>query len=98
VLRVMGVSTSVYYQRLAEPVSDAELDEAYRANTVFDIWKLSRHSYGMPRIRREFRQGRHEGISRTTTASCGTAVLWGSTTGDVAAARGPVMGSPATIW
>ena len=66
--RVMGVSTSGYYQRLAEPVTDAELDEAWRSNTVFDIWKRSRHGYGMPRIRREFRQGRHEGISRTTTA------------------------------
>jgi hypothetical protein len=64
----MKVSTSGFYQRRAEPVTDAELDEALRANVVFDIWKMSRHSYGMPRIRNEFRQGRHHGISRTTTA------------------------------
>jgi len=66
--RVMGVSTSGFYQRLKTPVTDAELVEAHRANTVFDIWKMSRHSYGMPRIRREFRQGRREPISRATTA------------------------------
>jgi hypothetical protein len=46
--RVLGVSTSGFYQRKACPVTDAELAEAYRANTVFDIWKMSRHSYGMP--------------------------------------------------
>jgi hypothetical protein len=61
------VSTSGHYQQRAAPVTNAELVEAYRANIVFDIWKRSRHSYGMPRIRNEFRQGRHEGISRTTT-------------------------------
>lgn len=65
--RVMKVSTSGHYQRLATPVTDRDWDEAHRANIVFDIWKRSRHSYGMPRIRREFRQGRREGISRTTT-------------------------------
>jgi hypothetical protein len=41
--RVMKVSTSGYYQRRVEPVTDAELTEAHRANTVFDICKMSRH-------------------------------------------------------
>ena len=66
--RVMKVSTSGFYQRRAEPVTDTELAEAWRANTIFDIWKMSRHSYGMPRIRNELRMGRREGCSRTTTA------------------------------
>ncbi|HEY5873936.1 MAG TPA: IS3 family transposase [Ilumatobacteraceae bacterium] len=66
--RVMKVSTSGYYQRQREPVTDGELTEAWRANTVFDIWKMSRHSYGMPRIRDELRLGRAEGCSRTTVA------------------------------
>ncbi len=35
--RVMGVSTAGFYQRRSQPVTDAELAEAYRANTVFDI-------------------------------------------------------------
>ena len=32
--RVMKVSTSGYYQRLAAPVTDTDWDEAHRANTV----------------------------------------------------------------
>jgi len=66
--RVMKVSTSGFYQRRAEPVTAAERTEADRANTVFDIWKMSRHSYGMPRVRNELRLGRGEGCSRTRTA------------------------------
>ncbi len=66
--RVMGVSTSGFYQRRSCPVTNAELAEARRANTVFDIWKMSRHSYGMPRIRNELRLGYGEGCSRTTVA------------------------------
>ena len=66
--RVMKVSTSGFYQRRAEPVTDAEFAEAGKANTVFDIWKMSRHSYGMPRVRDELRLGRGDGCSRTTTA------------------------------
>lgn len=64
--RVMKVSTSGYYQRLAVPVTDRERAEAERANVVFDIWKMSRRSYGSPRVRKEFRLGRHEGCSKTT--------------------------------
>lgn len=66
--RVMEVSTSGYYQRHAEPFTDRELAEAWMANTVFDIWKMSRHSYGMPRIRAELRLGMGLGASRTRTA------------------------------
>ena len=66
--RVMKVSTSGFYQRRAEPVTGRELAEADRANTVFDIWKMSRHSYGMPRVRDELRLGLGQGCSRTTTA------------------------------
>ena len=61
--RVLKVSTSGFYQRKACPVTDTELTEAHRANTVFDIWKMSRHSYGMPRIRNELRLGYGEGCS-----------------------------------
>jgi putative transposase len=66
--RVMGVSTSGFYQRRNQPVTDVELAEAHRANTVFDIWQMSRPAYGMPRIRHELRLGHRTGCSRTTTA------------------------------
>lgn len=55
--RVLKVSKSGFYQRLAKPVTDRELTEAYAANTVFDIWKMSRRSYGAPRVRMELRLG-----------------------------------------
>ncbi|MEQ8717771.1 MAG: IS3 family transposase [Acidimicrobiales bacterium] len=64
--RVMGVSTSGFYQRRRQPVSDAELAEAWAANEVFDIWKMSRHSYGAPRVRNELRLGRGVRRSKTT--------------------------------
>jgi putative transposase len=66
--RVMKVSTSGFYERRSQPVTDGELAEAHRANLVFDIWKMSRHSYGMPRIRNELRLGLGEGCSRTTVS------------------------------
>ena len=66
--RVMKVSTSGFYQRRTEPVTAREVAEAHRANLVFDIWKMSRHSYGVPRVRNELRLGAGQGCSRTTTA------------------------------
>lgn len=63
--RVMGVSTSGFYQRRRQPVTNRELAEAYAANEVHDIWTMSRHSYGSPRVRKELRLGR--GIRRSKT-------------------------------
>jgi len=51
--RVLKVSTSGYYQRKSQPATNTELAEAYAANEVHDIWKMSRHSYGSPRVRTE---------------------------------------------
>ncbi|MPY94378.1 MAG: transposase [Acidimicrobiia bacterium] len=56
-LRVMGVSTSGFYQRRNQPVTDAELADAYLANTIHDIWTSSRRTYGAPRARAELRLG-----------------------------------------
>ena len=62
----MGVSTSGFYQRRNQPVTDAELDEAYAANEVHDISTMSRHAYGSPRVRQEPRLGRGVHRSKTT--------------------------------
>jgi len=64
--RVLKVSTSGFYQRRNQPVTDTELAEAYAANDVFDIWKMSRHSYGAPRVRTELRLGQRTRRSKTT--------------------------------
>lgn len=63
--RVMGVSTAGFYQRRACPVTDAELADAWMANTVHDIWTMSRRSYGSPRVRDELRLGMGRGCSKT---------------------------------
>jgi len=34
--RVLGIARQPYYRWLADPVTDAELEEAYRANALFD--------------------------------------------------------------
>jgi putative transposase len=63
--RVMKVSTSGFYQRRNTPVTDRELAEAHAANTVRDIWTMSRHSYGSPRVRDELRLGMDRPCSKT---------------------------------
>lgn len=63
--RVMGVSTSGFYQRKCQPVTDRELAEAYVANTVRDIWTMSRRSYGSPRVRQELQLGLGRRCSKT---------------------------------
>lgn len=63
--RVMGVSTSGFYQRRSRPVTDRELAEAYAANTVRDIWTMSRRSYGSPRVRQELRLAMSRQCSKT---------------------------------
>ena len=63
--RVMGVSTSGFYQRKSQPVTDRELADAYMANTVRDIWTMSRRAYGSPRVRQELRLGMGQSCSKT---------------------------------
>ena len=63
--RVLGVSTSGFYQRRNEPVTDAELADAYAANQVHTIWRRSRKLYSVPRVRKELRLG--QGVRRSIT-------------------------------
>lgn len=50
--RVCGVSRSAFYdwRKKGERPSEADLDEAYLANVIYDIWKKSRRRYGVPRV------------------------------------------------
>lgn len=58
--RVMKVSTSAYYAWLAAPVSERDWDDAILTNKIHDIHRMSRRSYGSPRVHDELRLG--EGI------------------------------------
>ncbi len=55
--RVMKVSTSAYYAWLGNPLSQRDLDDAYLTNTIVDIHRMSRRSYGSPRVHAELRLG-----------------------------------------
>ena len=55
--RTMGVSTSGLYTWRAVPISHRDLADAQLTNTIFDIHRLSRGSYGSPRVWAELRLG-----------------------------------------
>ena len=62
--RVMKVSTSGFYAWQADPVSDRDLDDAVLTDTIVDIWRMSRRSYGSPRVHAELRLGQDLRCSR----------------------------------
>lgn len=51
--RVMGVSTSGFYAWQADPVSSRDWADAVLTNTIVDIHRMSRRSYGSPRVHAE---------------------------------------------
>jgi hypothetical protein len=53
--RVMGVSPSGFYAWRARPVSDRDWDDAVLTNTIVDIHRASRCSYGSPRVHADLR-------------------------------------------
>ena len=55
--RVMKVSTSGFYQWKAQPCPDRDWDDAILTNTIIDIHRMSRRSYGSPRVHSELRLG-----------------------------------------
>lgn len=62
--RVMRVSTSGFYSWQAQPVRDKDRDDAYLSDTIVDIWRMSRRSYGSPRVHAELRLGQDIRCSR----------------------------------
>lgn len=55
--RVMKVSTSGFYAWRACPVSDRDWDDAILTNTIVDVHRMSRRSYGSPRVHAELVMG-----------------------------------------
>lgn len=62
--RVMEVSTSGFYAWRANPVSERDFNDACLTNTIFDIHRMSRRSYGSPRVHAELRLGEDIRCSR----------------------------------
>ena len=55
--RVMKVSTSGFYAWKACPVSDRDWNDAILTNTIVDVHRMSRRSYGSPRVHAELVMG-----------------------------------------
>jgi putative transposase len=66
--RAMGVSTSGFYAWQANPVSDRDWQDAALTNTMFDIHRMSRRSYGSPRVHAELVLGQGQRCSRKRVA------------------------------
>jgi putative transposase len=62
--RVMKVSTSGFYAWQTHPVSDRDISDAVLTNTIVDIHRMSRRSYGSPRVHAELRLGQDTRCSR----------------------------------
>jgi putative transposase len=62
--RVMKVSTSGFYQWRVRPCSDRDHDDAMLTNKIVDIHRMSRRSYGSPRVHAELRMGEQIRVSR----------------------------------
>src|SRR3954467_12117095 len=54
---VMKVSTSGFYAWMAQPCTDRDHADAVLTNTIVDIHRMSRRSYGSPRVHAELRLG-----------------------------------------
>jgi putative transposase len=53
------IAPSTYHARQAQPVSDAELDDAWMANTLLDIWRANRSLYGADKLATAARKKGH---------------------------------------
>jgi putative transposase len=62
--RVMKVSTSGFYAWRSQPCSDRDRADAVLTNTIVDIHRMSRRSYGSPRVHAELRLGQDLCCSR----------------------------------
>jgi putative transposase len=56
----MLIAPSTYYERVKCPVSDAELDDAYAANTLVDLYRTNRRLYGVRKLWHTARRAGHD--------------------------------------
>lgn len=66
--RVLNVSRSGFYEWCDRPPSARDVEDAYLANTIVDIHRDSRCSYGTPRVHAELRLGLGVRVGRKRVA------------------------------
>jgi putative transposase len=72
--KLVGLARSSYYESRSRPLSDHDVDDAWLANEIHDIYVASRCTYGSPRVAGQLRnRGRRHGRKRVARimAECG---------------------------
>ena len=57
----MPIAPSTYHAHKAQPVSDADLEDAYNANAALDIWRANRSLYGADKLATAMTKAGHRG-------------------------------------
>ncbi len=73
--RVLGIARQPYYRWLADPVTDTELEEAYRANALFDAHRED-PEFGYRFLADEAREAGESMSDRTAWWICSTNKWW----------------------
>jgi transposase InsO family protein len=92
--RVLKIARQPYYRWLANPVTDAELDQAYRADALFDAHRDD-PEFGYRFLADEIRAGGHQLADRTAWRICRDNSWWsvfGKKRGSIKKAGPPVHG------
>jgi transposase InsO family protein len=56
----VAIAPSTYYARKAQPVSDADWDDAHLANAALDLWRANRSVYGADKLATAMRKAGHQ--------------------------------------
>jgi putative transposase len=56
----MPIAPSTYYAHKAEPVSQADWDDAHTANAALDVWRANRSVYGADKLATAMRKAGHD--------------------------------------
>lgn len=54
------IAPSTYHAHKAQPVSDADLEDAWNANAVLDVWRANRSVYGAGKLATAMRRAGHD--------------------------------------
>jgi transposase InsO family protein len=91
--RVLNLARQPYYRWLAHPITDAELDQAYLANAIFDAHRDD-PEFGYRFLADEVRDVGHQACERTVWRIC-SEMGWWSRFGKPKRSKGAKPGTPA---
>jgi hypothetical protein len=66
--RVLGVSTSGFYEWQSRGPSSRDVDDAHLLDTIIDVHTAARGTYGVRRVHAELRLGRHVRVAANASS------------------------------